>query len=118
MYQDDADYVQAHATRLPSTNSKQVIVSDVYRWNLGGADAAGDFFGQESLWDLLTAAGELSPAMAADSIISSAVVGKAGGRYYRSCLRLHSKTRRVRDRGREQKLRIEDIENNGTRQLC
>ena len=35
------------------------------------SNAAGDFFGHDALCDLLTRTRELSPAMAADSIISS-----------------------------------------------
>ncbi|HEY1468160.1 MAG TPA: PP2C family protein-serine/threonine phosphatase [Candidatus Acidoferrum sp.] len=38
---------------------------------LEASNAAGDFFGQESLCDLLKETRDLSPAMAADSIISS-----------------------------------------------
>jgi phosphoserine phosphatase RsbU/P len=38
---------------------------------LEASDAAGDFFGQAALCDLLTNTSALSPAVAADSIISS-----------------------------------------------
>ena len=40
-------------------------------WRLEASNAAGDFFGQGSLCDLLTQTRQLSPAMTADAIVSS-----------------------------------------------
>lgn len=50
------------------TNDRIVMYTDGI---MEASNAAGDFFGHDALCDLLTRTRELSPAMAADSIISS-----------------------------------------------
>jgi hypothetical protein len=60
----------SHSTavhRLETDDRIAMYIDEV----VDASNAAGDFFGHDALCDLLTRTRELSPAMAADSIISS-----------------------------------------------
>jgi hypothetical protein len=60
----------SHSTavhRLETDDRIAMYIDEV----VDASDAAGDFFGHDALCDLLTRTRELSPAMAADSIVSS-----------------------------------------------
>jgi Stage II sporulation protein E (SpoIIE) len=59
-------------TRPQFTNYRRVIESSCIQMGLEASNTAGDFFGHDGLCDLLAKTRGLSPALAADSIISSA----------------------------------------------